>query len=184
LPAKLILVAQVAGAFGVRGEVRLTAFTEDPLAMLDYGVLLNAAGAPVLTMKTGRAVKGAVIGEADEIATREQAEAMRGLKLYIDRSALPPAEDEDEFYLVDLIGLEVVSPAGEPLGRVKFVANFGAGDLLEIAPATPGEASWYAPFTKAVVPGIDLAAGRIVVDRPPETEATPEPYPNKNKAEP
>ncbi len=147
MPAKLILVAQVAGAFGVRGEVRLTAFTEDPLAMLDYGVLLNAAGAPVLTMKTGRAVKGAVIGEADEIATREQAEAMRGLKLYIDRSALP-------------------------------------GDLLEIAPATPGEASWYAPFTKAVGPGIDLAAGRIVVDRPPETEATPEPYPNKNKAEP
>jgi 16S rRNA processing protein RimM len=174
MPVKLILVAQVAGAFGVRGEVRLTAFTEDPLGLLDYGVLLNAAGAPALTMKTGRAVKGAVIGEAAEIATREQAEAMRGLKLYIDRSALPPAEDEDEFYLVDLIGLSVVSPAGEPLGAVKFVANFGAGDLLEIAPATPGEASWYAPFTKAVVPHVDLAAGRIVVDRPPETEATPE----------
>jgi 16S rRNA processing protein RimM len=184
LPAKLILVAQVAGAFGVRGEVRLTAFTENPLALLDYGVLLNAAGAPTLTMKTGRAVKGAVIGEAAEIATREQAEAMRGLKLYIDRSALPAAEDEDEFYLVDLIGLSVVSPAGEPLGKVKFVANFGAGDLLEIAPATPGEASWYAPFTKAVVPGIDLAAGRIVVDRPSETEATPEPYPDKNETEP
>jgi 16S rRNA processing protein RimM len=174
LPAKLILVAQVAGAFGVRGEVRLTAFTEDPLGLLDYGVLLNAAGAPTLTMKTGRAVKGALIGEAAEIATREQAEAMRGLKLYIDRSALPPAEDEDEFYLVDLIGLSVVSPAGEPLGTVKFVANFGAGDLLEIAPARPGEASWYAPFTKAVVPDIDLTGGRIVVDRPSEIEATPD----------
>jgi 16S rRNA processing protein RimM len=172
MPADLILVAQVAGAFGVRGEVRLTAFTEDPLGLLGYGVLLNAAGASTLTLKTGRAVKGAVIGEAVEIATREQAEAMRGVKLYIERSTLPPAEDEDEFYLADLIGLEVVSPTGAPLGRVKFVANFGAGDLLEIAPATPGEASWYAPFTKAVVPEVDLAGGRLVVDRPPEIEAS------------
>ncbi len=170
----LILVAQVAGAFGVRGEVRLTAFTEEPLNLLGYGVLLNAAGAPTLTLKTGRAVKGAVIGEAAEIGTREQAEAMRGVKLYVDRSVLPPPDDEDEFYLADLIGLDAVSPAGQPLGTVKFVANFGAGDLLEIAPARPGEASWYAPFTKAVVPKVDLAGGRIVVDRPPETEATPE----------
>jgi 16S rRNA processing protein RimM len=172
MPANLILVAQVAGAFGVKGEVRLTAFTEDPLNLLGYGVLLNAAGAPTLTLKTGRAVKGAIVGQAAEIATREQADAMRGVKLYIERSALPPPEDDDEFYLADLIGLDAVSPAGELMGKVKFVANFGAGDLLEIAPATPGEASWYAPFTKAVVPVVDLAGRRIVVDRPPETEAS------------
>ncbi len=184
MPANLILVGQVAGAFGVRGEVRITAFTEGPLGLLQYGALLNAAGAPILTMKTGRAVKGAVVGEAAEIATREQAEAMRGVKLYIKRSALPSPEDEDEFYLADLIGLDAVSPAGDPIGRVKFVANFGAGDLLEIAPATPGEASWYAPFTKAVVPEIDLSARRIVVDRPVETEAAPEAYAGENEAEP
>ena len=184
MPADLILVAQVAGAFGVRGEVRLTAFTEDALNLLGYGPLLNAAGAPTLTLKSGRAVKGAVIGEAAEIATREQAEAMRGVKLYIERSALPPPEDEDEFYLTDLIGLDVVSPAGDTLGKVKFVANFGAGDLLEIAPAKPGEASWYAPFTKAVAPEIDLAAGRITVDRPMETEAPPRAYLPENEAEP
>ena len=184
MPANLILVAQVAGAFGVRGEVRLTAFTEDPLGLLGYGVLLDAFGAPTLTMRTGRAVKSAIIGEAVEIATREQAEAMRGVKLYIERSALPAPEDEDEFYLADLIGLAVVSPSGDAIGRVKFVANFGAGDLLEIAPATPGEASWYAPFTKAVVPEINLAARRIVVDRPLETEAPPEAYASEDEAEP
>ena len=139
MPDTLILVAQVAGAFGVRGEVRLTTFTEDPLGLLGYGVLLDAAGQPALTMKTGRAVKGAVIGEAVEIATREQAEAMRGMKLYIGRAALPPADDEDEFYLVDLIGLDVVSPTGAAIGRVKFVANFGAGDLLENLAGQQGE---------------------------------------------
>jgi 16S rRNA processing protein RimM len=184
MPVNLILVAQVAGAFGVRGEVRLTAFTEDPLNLLGYGPLLNATGVPALTLTTGRAVKGAVIGQAVEIATREQAEAMRGVKLYIERSALPPAEDEDEFYLADLIGLDVVSPTGAPLGKLKFVANFGAGDLLEIAPATPGEASWYAPFTKAVVPEVDLAGGRIVVDRPVETDSAAEAPSNKIEAEP
>ncbi len=184
MPAGLILVAQVAGAFGVRGEVRLTAFTDDPLNLLGYGVLLNAAGAPTLTLKIGRAVKGAVIGEAAEIATREQAEAMRGVKLYIDRSALPPPDDDDEFYLVDLIGLDVVSPAGEHLGAVRFVANFGAGDLLEIAPSAPGAPSWYAPFTKAVVPEIDLAARRIVVDRPSEIEAPAPSDASGNEAEP
>ncbi len=171
MPERLILVAQVAGAFGVKGEVRVTAFTDDALNLLDYGPLLNATGAPVLTFKTGRAVKGAVIGEADEIKTREQAEAMRGVKLFVERSALPPAEDEDEFYLADLIGLDAVSPTGDRLGTVKFVANFGAGDLLEIAPGRPGEASWYAPFTRDVVPEIDLPTHRIVVRRPLETEA-------------
>lgn len=170
MSASLILVAQVAGAFGVRGEARLTAFTEDPLSLLDYRVLLDASGAPALNLRTGRAVKGALICTAAEIASREQAAALRGLKLYIERSALPPAQDEDEFYLVDLIGLDAVSPTGAALGTVKFVANFGAGDLLEISPATPGQASWYVPFTKQAVPQVDLATRRIVVDRPPETE--------------
>ena len=147
-------------------------------------MLLDESGAPALTLVGGRVEQNAIVAATTPALTREQAQALRGLRLYIQRDRLPPPEDEDEFYLVDLIGLSVVSPTGEAMGRVKFVANFGAGDLLEIAPATPGEASWYAPFTRAVVPEIDLARGRIVVDRPPEIEASPEAYGGDDVAEP
>ncbi|MBV8593068.1 MAG: 16S rRNA processing protein RimM [Caulobacteraceae bacterium] len=159
----LVLVGQVAGAFGVKGEVRVTAFTEDPLSLLAYGPLLDETGAPVLTLRGGRAEKGAVVGVADEIGSREAAQAMRGLRLYAPRDRLPPPGDE-EYYLVDLIGLEAVSPTGERLGRVKSVADFGAGDLLEIEP--PDHApTWWAPFTRDTVPDVDLARGRIIVAR-------------------
>jgi 16S rRNA processing protein RimM len=166
--AGLVLVAQVAGAFGVRGEVRVTAFTESPASLLDYSPLLDASGKPALTLLSGRAEKGALVGRAAEIATREDAQAMRGVRLYIPRERLPPPE-EDEFYLADLIGLAVVSPAGDALGRVKSVHNFGAGDLLEIEPPTAA-ATWWAPFTRQVVPEVRLAQGVVVVDRPAEVE--------------
>ena len=182
--SSLILVGQVAGAFGVKGEVRVTAFTADPGALLDYGALMDESGKPALILTAGRVEQNAVVAATLPALTREGAQALRGLRLYIERDRLPPTEEEDEFYLVDLIGLAVFSPTGETLGRVKFVANFGAGDLLEIAPATPGEASWYAPFTRAVVPVVDIASGRVVVDRPPEIESQPEPYPRQNEAEP
>ncbi len=172
--SKLILVGQVAGAFGVKGEVRVTAFTADPGALLSYGTLLDANGAPALTLTAGRVEQNAVVAGVQPSLTRESAQALRGLRLFIERDRLPPADEEDEFYLVDLVGLKVVSPIGEALGRVKFATNFGAGDLLEIAPATPGEASWYAPFTKAVVPEVDIAGGRIVVNRPAEVEVESE----------
>jgi 16S rRNA processing protein RimM len=165
---RLVLVAQVAGAFGVRGEVRVTAFTGSPVALLAYSPLLDASGKPILTLLSGRAEKGAIVGRAAEIATREDAQAMRGVRLYIPRERLPPPE-EDEFYLADLIGLAAVSPAGEALGRVKSVHNFGAGDLLEIGPPT-GAATWWAPFTRQVVPEVRLAQGVVVVDRPAEIE--------------
>ena len=168
-PHRLILVGQVAGAFGVRGEVRVTAFTDDPASLLDYSPLLNGSGAPALTLIAGRVDKGAVVARAKEIETREQAQAMRGLRLYIDRDRLPEPDYEDEFYLADLIGLAAISPAGEPVGHIKSVHNFGAGDLLEIEP--PGGApSWWAPFTRAVVPEIRIADGVVVVDRPAEVE--------------
>lgn len=170
MPVNLILVGQVAGAFGVKGEVRVTAFTANPGALLDYGTLLDENGAPALTLTGGRVEQHAVVASAVPTLTREGAQALRGLRLYIERDRLPPDEEEDEFYLFDLVGLEVVSPTGEAMGRVKFVANFGAGDLLEITPATPGAANWYAPFTKAVVPVVDIAGGRVVVDRPAEVE--------------
>jgi|SRR5881394_1559450 len=163
----LILVGRVAGAFGVRGEVRITAFTAEPLALLDYRTLQREDGSPGLTLTAGRAAKGAFIGRAAEIATREQAEALRGLQLYIPRDALPDP-DEDEFYVTDLIGLAVETAAGEPLGRVKAVQDYGAGDLLEIEP--PEGPSWYLPFTRDAVPEVRLAEGKVIGVRPDEVE--------------
>ena len=166
---RLILVAQAAGAFGVKGEMRITAFTEDPAALLRYRTLLRQDGAPALTLTGGRVAKGALIARAREVETREQAQALRGLRLYVDRADLPEP-DEDEYYLADLIGLAVRSPAAEAMGRVRSVNNFGAGDLLEIDPGD-GSPSWWAPFTREVVPEVRLAEGWLIVDRPPETEA-------------
>ena len=166
--SNLILIGRVAGAFGVRGEVRITAFGDDPMALLGYRTLLRADGSPGLTLLSGRAHKAEFIGRVKEIETREQAEALRGLKLHVPRTALPEP-DEDEFYLADLIGLEVRSPAGEVLGRIRSVQDFGAGDLLEVQP--PGRAAaWWLPFTREAVPDVDIAGGRVVAIRPAETE--------------
>lgn len=175
MTSTLILVGQVAGAFGVRGEVRITAFTEDPLNLLTYKRLKRQDGSAGLTLTSGRAVKGGFIGRAKEIATREEAEALRGLKLFVPREALP-APDEDEFYLADLIGLRAVSPEGALVGRIRSVQNFGAGDLLEIEPAEGGP-TWWLPFTLAAAPQVDIPAGQVTVVRPVlvEGEALDEP---------
>jgi len=167
LPDRLLLVGRVAGAFGVRGELRVTTYTDDPTALLRYRDLQREDGGPALSLTSGRAQSGALIARAKEVADRDQAEALKGLALYVPRASLPPP-DEDEFYLADLIGLRVVAPDGAELGHVKSVQNFGAGDLLEIAP--PGGATWYLPFTKQAVPEVKLAEGVIVAVRPAETE--------------
>jgi 16S rRNA processing protein RimM len=163
----LILVGRVAGAFGVKGEVRITSFTADPMALVDYKDLRREDGSPGLTLIGGRAAKGSVVVRVREVETREQAEALRGLKLYILRDVLPEPE-EDEFYVADLVGLDVVSAEGEPLGVVRSVHDFGAGDLLEVQP--PQGASWWLPFTREAVPEVRLAARQVVAVKPEETE--------------
>ncbi len=167
MPDKLIQVARVAGAFGVRGEVRITAFTEDPMSLTAFKALLRQDGSPGLTLTSARPVKGGVVARAKEIETREQAEAARGLTLFIPREILP-APEEDEFYLADLIGAVVETPTGERLGEVKSVQDFGAGDLLEVQPA--GGPSWWLPFTRDNVPEVKLAEGRLIAIPPEETE--------------
>lgn len=164
----LILVGRVAGAFGVRGEVRITSFTADPVALLDYKTLLKADGSTALTLTSGRLAKGGVVAYATEVETREQAEALRGLKLHISRDALPDTDDEDEFYVTDLIGMSVETPEGEPLGVVHTVQDFGAGDLIEVKP--PTGATWWLPFTRENVPQVKLTERRIVGVPPVETE--------------
>jgi 16S rRNA processing protein RimM len=167
--SKLILVGRVAGGFGVRGEVRVTAYTQDPLALLRYKALKREDGSPGLTLQSARAVKGAIIARAKEVATKEAADALRGLRLYVSREALPATEDEDEFYQADLIGLEAVTPDGVTLGRVKAIHDFGAGDILELDPGG-GKPTSLLPFTREAVPTVDVAAGRLVAIPPPVQE--------------
>lgn len=162
----LILVAQIAGGFGVKGEVRVTAYTAEPMTLMSYGPLLRADGTVGLTLTSARPEKTAVVGRAKEIATKEQADALRGLKLYIPRARLPEP-DEDEFYLTDLVRLEARDPDDVVLGTVKSVQNFGADDMLEIAPAAGGP-TWYLPFTKAAVPELHIADGWLRAVRPVE----------------
>ena len=163
---RMIAVGRVAGAFGVWGEVRITSFTEDPLALARFRELKRQDGSPGLTILSARDAKGSIICRCAGIETKDQADALRGLRLFIPREALPPAED-DEFYLADLIGLAVVTPEGEALGRVKSVQDFGAGDILEITPAEGGP-TWYLAFTRDAVPEVDIAGGKLVAIRPTE----------------
>ncbi len=164
---RLVLVGRVAGAFGVKGEIRINSYTDEPTTLLRYGTLRRVSGEAGLTLTSGRPHKGGLVVRAKEVTSREDAEALRGLDLYVPRDALP-APEEDEFYLADLIGLAAVAQDGAELGRIKSVQNFGAGDLLEIAP--PDGPSWWLPFTREAVPEVRIANGMVVVVRPPETE--------------
>jgi 16S rRNA processing protein RimM len=164
---RLILVAQVGGAFGVRGEVKITAYTADAKTLLKFRDLKREDGSSGLTLLSGRPAKAGLVARAQEITTPEQADAMRGLKLYVDRDLLPPP-DADEFYLADLIGLAARDPTAAVIGRIASVQNFGADDLLEIKP--PAAASWWLPFTREAVPEVNIAEGWVTVVRPPEID--------------
>lgn len=163
----MICVAAIAGAFGVKGEVRLKPFTEDPLTCATFGPLLDVDGKVVLTPCRPRVMKGALIISAEEVKTREQAQAMKSTKLYVPANLLP-VPDEDDFYYSDLIGLDVKSVSGQRIGKVAAVHEFGAGDMLEIKPKHG--ASFYHPFTKRDVPKVDVAKGRVIIIPLPEAE--------------
>ena len=165
---RLVLVARVSGAFGVKGDVRIRTYTDNPLAVLNFRELKQVNGQHGLTLVSGRSFKEGLIARAKEVASKEEADALKGLDLYAPRAALPPAED-DEFYLTDLIGLRAETRDGAPLGEVKSVQNYGAGDVLEIQP--PGRKStWMVAFTAETAPEIDVGGGRIVIVQPSEIE--------------
>jgi 16S rRNA processing protein RimM len=151
----------------VRGAVKLWTFTEDPLAVKHYGPLVTKDGARQFEVTDAREAKGHLVVTLKGVATREDAERLNGVELYIAREKLP-ATDDNEYYHADLIGLAAVTPANEPLGRVIAIHNFGAGDIIEIAP--PHGATMLLPFTNAVVPSVDLASGRVVIELPEEIE--------------
>lgn len=165
MSAERICVGAIAGAFGVQGEVRLKSFCAEPTAIADYGPLFTADGSRSFKVTLTRPIAGGLGARLSGVRTREEAEALKGVELFADRTRLPRLPD-DEFYHTDLIGLQVVDTGGVALGRVLSVQNHGAGDLIEIG--RPGTAALLLPFTLAVVPTVDLAAGRIVVDLPDE----------------
>lgn len=161
----LICVATISGAFGVRGEVRLKSFTATPEAIQDYNPLLTEDGSRSFEVGIIQSIKNGLTVRLSSVATKDEADALKGVNLYVPRSRLPSLPD-DEFYHADLIGLEVFDTGGTKLGTVKSVMNHGAGDLLEIH--GPGlKASVLLPFTRAAVPTVDLTAGRVIAD-PPE----------------
>jgi 16S rRNA processing protein RimM len=164
----LVCVAVIAAAHGLRGALRLRCFTADPASVAAYGPVCDRSGRELFALKVIGAARDGVIARATGVGTREAAERLRGTELFVPRARLP-APAADEFYHVDLIGLEAVDGAGRHLGRVVAVANHGAGDVLEIAPER-GE-TLLVPFTRAAVPEIDLAQGRIVVEPPVELVA-------------
>ncbi len=162
-----ICIARIGAAHGVRGAVKLWTFTEDPFAVKAYGPLLTKDGARSFEVATAREAKGHLVATFKGVATREDAERLNGIELYIAREKLP-ATDANEYYHADLIGLAAVTAAGEPLGRVTAIHNFGAGDIIEIAPAHG--AAMLLPFTNAVVPTVNLAGGRVVIELPEEID--------------
>jgi 16S rRNA processing protein RimM len=162
--AERVCVGALAGAFGVRGEVRLKSFCAEPEAVADYGPLETEDGARRFEVTLVRPISGAFAARLSGVATREAADALKGTRLYAPRDRLPPLA-EDEFYHADLIGLEVRDTGGALIGTVRAVHDHGAGDLLEVT--RPGGESVLLPFTRAVVPTVDLSARRIVAD-PPE----------------
>lgn len=165
-----IRVARIGAAHGVRGEVKLWPFTEDPMAALDYGPLETEDGARRFEIESLRPAKDFLVARIAGIDDRNAAEMLRNIDLFVPRDRLPPIAQDDTFYHADLVGLSAATPDGVALGSVMALHNFGAGDVIEIALAG-SDRTLMLPFTAAAIPEIDLKGRRIVVVMPAEVEA-------------
>ncbi|WP_338122779.1 ribosome maturation factor RimM [Bradyrhizobium yuanmingense] len=176
----LVCVARIGAAHGVRGAVKLWTFTEDPFAVRRYGPLSTKDGRRQFEIAQVREAKDHLVATFKGVATRDEAERLNGIELYVAREKLP-ATDEDEYYHTDLIGLAAVTTDGDALGRVLAIHNFGAGDIIEIAPLKGP--TMLLPFANAVVPEVDLKGGRVVISLPQEIEGDRDDAPPPNAAE-
>jgi 16S rRNA processing protein RimM len=161
MTSPLVLVAVIGAPHGVRGEVRVKPFTEDPEALKRYGPL-GMDGGRTLKVKTLRVQKDMAVVRFEGVDTREAAEVLTNTKLYVPRDRLPEPEDDETFFHADLVGLKVEMESGEIFGEIVAVPNFGAGDLLEVQPQAGGK-TVYLPFTLAFVPTVDVKGGRVIV---------------------
>ena len=159
-----ICVARIGAAHGVRGEVKLWPFTQDPLAVATYGPLETEDGTRSFKVESLRPAKDHLVARFAGIGDRNAAEALRNLDLFVPRERLPPIAEPDTFYHADLVGLDARLSDGKVFGRVTAVRNFGAGDALEIALPAGGDV--LVPFTRRTVPEVNVAAGYLTLDPP------------------
>lgn len=162
--SQLICVGSIAGAFGVRGEVRVKSFCADPQDLGNYSPLSNEDGSRSFDVALIGQIKNGFSARISGVDSKEDADALRGVQLFALRDQLPQLPD-DEYYYSDLVGLEVLDTGGEALGTVKAVQNHGADDLLEVTIYGSSDTT-FIPFTRAIVPTVDLKSGRIVIDPP------------------
>ena len=167
-PEALIAIGKCGAAHGVRGQVRVKSYTGDPVAIGHYGTLHLASGRKLMVTQVRVLKQDMLVATFAGVTTREAAEALAALELFVPRTALPAA-GEEEFYHADLIGLAARTVEGAALGKVRAVLNFGAGDILEITPAGGGETLLF-PFTRAVVPLLDVKSGSLIIVPPGEIE--------------
>ena len=160
-----IRVARIGAAHGVRGEVKLWSFTQEPMAVADYGPLETEDGAQRFEIETLRPAKDFMVARLKGVADRDAAAKLCNLELFVARDKLPPIDEDDTYYHADLVGMTAITPEGAPLGNVTAIHNFGAGDLVEIATTAGGE-PLLLPFTESVVTEIDTALRQITIVLP------------------
>jgi 16S rRNA processing protein RimM len=164
-----IFLGQIGAAHGIKGQVRISTHTQDPLDIGSYGPLDTDRPGLTVKLEKLRLHKNMVVAHIKGITDRNAAEALNGVSLFVDRSKLPEIDDEDDFYHTDLLGLEARIETGKVIGKVSAVPNFGAGDLIEVRDEVSGDTFLY-PFTKAVVPVIDIKGGFIVIEVPLDSD--------------
>jgi 16S rRNA processing protein RimM len=164
-----VLVGEIGAAQGLKGEVRLRSYTQAPADIAGYGPLEDESGARLIEIERVRVTPKAVIARIKGVTTREGAEALCRTKLYLPRARIPAREarEEDEWYVADLVGLKAVDSQGETIGTVVAIHNFGASDIVEVAPISGGE-NLLVAFTETTVPEVDIEGGRLVLVPPEE----------------
>lgn len=162
-----VLVGAFSSTHGVRGDIKLRSFTGEPQAIFDFEQLYVGKNGPALIVHFSKVAKGMLVVSVEGVTSKEEAQALVGADLYVPRDAFANLEDEDEFYMADLIGLRVKSPGGKEIGTVRAVENFGADDLVDILLKEPAKGlgrSLLVPFTVGYVPKVNIAGGQLVLD--------------------
>jgi 16S rRNA processing protein RimM len=164
-----VLLGHISGAHGIRGEVVIKSYTDDPADIAAYGPLSDEAGMRTIRILKARAASKGVIAQLEGVSDRNAAEALKGTRLFVERKRLP-APQEDEYYHADIIGLPVVTTEGEKIGEIVAIQNFGAGDLLEYRQEGKGRTE-FLPFTEAYIREIDFDTGHVIVVLPTYDDA-------------